>query len=81
MGYTDSTMRLEEEADVVIRVMRDLFSPITTDVPRPGLDGMTALLTSEERQLQSSDLSALDLELGGRDTRRHSSTLDSVLGT
>ena len=48
MGYTDSTTRLEEEADVVIRVMIDLFSPFTVYAPSPGLDGMTDLLTSEE---------------------------------
>ena len=77
MNHTDKTTELEQQADEVVRVLRDVFSPLRR-TPRPiELTGLTALQTSEERGLQNSDLSALSLTEAG--TRRKDSTRHNLL--
>ena len=78
MKYSDSTTQLEQEADEVIRVLRDVFSPLPKANQRQVVEGMTALLTSAERGFQGSDLSALTLS-HDKETRRSDSTRGNLL--
>ena len=75
MKQTDKTTELEQEADEVVRVLRDVFSPLRRTPQQIELTGLTALQTSEERGL--GDLSALSLTEEG--TRRKDSTRPNLL--
>ena len=79
LKYTDSNIDLQDQAEALVRTLRDVFSPLPPS-QEPQLRGMTALLTSQERGLQDSDLTALSLtNHQEKDTRRADSTRGNLL--